>query len=237
MAYLSSGKKKISDSGSVGNASDLETTAKDTLVSAINEIKEGLDNCITKDTIVTTLDDTVTDDQVRGALAVKEKFDEVFQSSNDTQNAYETAIIGKGGTVSKASNVATKREILDGIESISVGGEDIAPIHDTMTDLGYNATNLTNLSVDKTAHIISKWFILKSTTDNVDTILDVANTDDTDTFTDWITDDEITDFGDYINPTYLATQLTVSEDTTSGMFVSEELTVDELCAVNEGEVN
>ena len=44
MAYLSSGKKKISDSGSVGNVSDLETTAKDTLVSAINEIKEGLDN-------------------------------------------------------------------------------------------------------------------------------------------------------------------------------------------------
>ena len=222
----------------VGNASDLETTVKDTLVNAINEIKEGLDNCITKDAIVTTIDDTVTDDQVPSAKVVYDKLQEVFQSSNDTQNAYETAIIGKGGTVSKASNVATKREILDGIESISVGeGEDIAPIHDTMTDLGYNATNLTNLSVDKTAHIISKWFILKSTTDNVDTILDVANTDDTDTFTDWITDDEITDFGDYINPTYSATQLTVSEDTTSGMFVSEELTVDELCAVNEGEVN
>ena len=222
----------------IGDKTDLETTAKDTLVNAINEIKEGLDNCITKDAIVTTIDDTVTDDQVPSAKVVYDKLQEVFQSSNDTQNAYETAIIGKGGTVSKASNVATKREILDGIESISVGeGEDIAPIHDTMTDLGYNATNLTNLSVDKTAHIISKWFILKSTTDNVDTILDVANTDDTDTFTDWITDDEITDFGDYINPTYSATQLTVSEDTTSGMFVSEELTVDELCAVNEGEVN
>ena len=195
-----------------------------------------LEGYVEEDIIVTTLDGTVTDEQIPSAKVVYDKLQEVFQSSNDTQNAYETAIIGKGGTVSKASNVATKREILDGIESISVG-EDIAPIHDTMTDLGYNATNLTNLSVDKTAHIISKWFILKSTTDNVDTILDVVNTDDTDTFTDWITDDEITDFGDYINPTYSATQLTVSEDTTSGMFVSEELTVDELCAVNEGEVN
>ena len=204
-----------------------------TLVSCVN-----LEGYVEEDNIVTTLDGTVTDEQIPSAKLVKEKLNEVFQYSNDAQNEYETAIIGKGGTVSKASNVATKREILDGIESISVGeGEDIAPIHDTMTDLGYNATNLTNLSVDKTAHIISKWFILKSTTDNVDTILDVANTDDTDTFTDWITDDEITDFGDYINPTYLATQLTVSEDTTSGMFVSEELTVDELCAVNEGEVN
>ena len=53
----------------VGNASDLETTKKDTLVNAINEIKEGLDNCITKENIVTSLDDTVTDEQVASALA------------------------------------------------------------------------------------------------------------------------------------------------------------------------
>ena len=56
----------------VGNASDLETTKKDTLVNAINEIKEGLDsididNCITKENIATSLDDTVTDEQVLSA--------------------------------------------------------------------------------------------------------------------------------------------------------------------------
>ena len=59
----------------VGNTSDLETTAKDTLVSAINEIKEGLDNIdidnyIKKDAIVTTLDSTVTNEQVVGAKVV-----------------------------------------------------------------------------------------------------------------------------------------------------------------------
>ena len=185
--------------------------------------------------IVTTIDDTCTDKQVPSAKAVYDKLEEVFQSSNDAQNEYETAIIGKGGTVSKVGDVATKSEILDGIESISVG-EDITPIHDTITDLGYNATDLTNLSIDKTAHIISKWFVLKSTTDNVDTILDVANTD---TFTDWMTDDEITDFGDYINPNYSATQLTVSEDADSGLFISEELAVavHELHTINEEEVD
>ena len=78
--------------------------------------------------------------------------------------------------------------------------------------------------------------VLKSTTDNVDTILDVANTD---TFTDWMTDDEITDFGDYINPNYSATQLTVSEDADSGLFISEELAVavHELHTINEEEVD
>lgn len=52
----------------IGSLSDLETTAKDTLVSAINEIKEGLDDCITKDNIVTTLNATCTDEQVPSAL-------------------------------------------------------------------------------------------------------------------------------------------------------------------------
>ena len=58
----------------VGNASDLETTVKDTLVSAINEIKDGLDDCIKKDAIVTTLDDTVTNGQLIDGKTIVDKF-------------------------------------------------------------------------------------------------------------------------------------------------------------------
>lgn len=50
---------------------------------------------------------------------VEEAIKEVFQSSNDAQNEYETTIIGKGGTVSKSGSIATKSEIIDGINSIS----------------------------------------------------------------------------------------------------------------------
>ena len=47
---------------------------------------------------------------------------EVFQSSNDAQTEYEATIIGKGGTVNKSGEIATKSEIIAGIESIEVGG-------------------------------------------------------------------------------------------------------------------
>ena len=171
---------------------------------------------------------------LKGAIKeVKEKLNEVFQYSNDAQNEYETAIIGKGGTVSKVGDVATKSEIVSGIESISEG--DIEVIHDVMTKLGYTATDLTNTNTEKTAHILSKWFKLKTATNNVDTILNASNTSST--FTNWMIDSEITDFGNYINPNYTTTQLTLSQDTTTDMFISENLTVHELYTINEGEVN
>lgn len=171
---------------------------------------------------------------LKGAIKeVKEKLNEVFQYSNDAQNEYETAIIGKGGTVSKVGDVATKSEIVSGIESISEG--DIEVIHDVMTNLGYTATDLTNTNTEKTAHILSKWFKLKTATNNVDTILNASNTSST--FTNWMIDSEITDFGNYINPNYTTTQLTLSQDTTTDMFISENLTVHELYTINEGEVN
>lgn len=52
---------------------------------------------------------------------VQSAIEEVFQSLDNMQVAYETSIIGKGGTVSKAGEVATKTEIVAGIESISGG--------------------------------------------------------------------------------------------------------------------
>ena len=192
-----------------------------------------LEGYVEEDNIVTTLDGTVTDEQIPSAKLVKEKLNEVFQYSNDAQNEYETAIIGKGGTVSKIGDVATKSEIVSGIESISEG--DIEVIHDVMTNLGYTATNLTNTDAEKTAHILSKWFKLKTATNNVDTILNASNTSST--FTNWMIDSEITDFGNYINPNYTTTQLTLSQDTTTDMFISENLTVHELYTINEGEVN
>ena len=192
-----------------------------------------LEGYVEEDNIVTTLDGTVTDEQIPSAKLVKEKLNEVFQYSNDAQNEYETAIIGKGGTVSKVGDVATKSEIVSGIESISEG--DIEVIHDVMTNLGYTATNLTNTDAEKTAHILSKWFKLKTATNNVDTILNASNTSST--FTNWMIDSEITDFGNYINPNYTTTQLTLSQDTTTDMFISENLTVHELYTINEGEVN
>ena len=213
-------------------------TVATTLKGAIKEIKDEIDNVnfddlVEKSSIVTTLDDTVTDEQIPSVKLVKEKLDEVFQSSNDAQNEYETAIIGKGGTVSKVGSVATKSEIISGIESISKG--DIEVIHDVMTNLGYTATNLTNTDTEKTAHILSKWFKLKTATNNVNTILNASNTSST--FTNWMIDSEITDFGNYINPNYTTTQLTLSQDTTTDMFISENLTVHELYTINEGEVN
>ena len=192
-----------------------------------------LEGYVEEDNIVTTLDGTVTDEQIPSAKLVKEKLNEVFQYSNDAQNEYETAIIGKGGTVSKVGDVATKSEIVSGIESISEG--DIEVIHDVMTKLGYTVTDLTNTNTEKTAHILSKWFKLKTATNNVDTILNASNTSST--FTDWMIDSEITDFGNYINPNYTTTQLTLSQDTTTDMFISENLTVHELYTINEGEVN
>ena len=122
---------------------------------------------------------------------------------------------------------------MSGIESISEG--DIEVIHDVMTNLGYTATDLTNTNTEKTAHILSKWFKLKTATNNVDTILNASNTSST--FTNWMIDSEITDFGNYINPNYTTTQLTLSQDTTTDMFISENLTVHELYTINEGEVN
>ena len=103
MAYLSSGKKKLSDSGSVGNVSDLETTVKDTLVSAINELKEGLDNCITKDYIVTTLDDTVTDEQVPSAKTVHE-----LTKDKNLKTYTDFADLGIDSTNFTLEEVATK---------------------------------------------------------------------------------------------------------------------------------
>lgn len=180
--------------------------------------------------IVTIIDENCTDEQVPSAKAVHDKFQEVFQSVDNGKSLIASAITDKGIDTSKDDTFET---MANNINSINISA-DIDSIHTAMIDLGYSYTDLDGIDSDKTAYIISKWFVLKSPTDNVDIILDVANTD---TFTDWITDDEITDFGDYINPTYSTTQITVSEDTASGMFVSEELTVDESYTVNEGTVN
>ena len=84
----------------VGNVSNLETTAKDTLVSAINEIKEGSDDCITKDAIVTTLDDTVTDEQVPSAKEINNFVNRRLVSTvssvdevNSTDRSFQTFMI------------------------------------------------------------------------------------------------------------------------------------------------
>ena len=58
----------------IGSISELKTTVKDTLVNAINEIKDGLDDCIKKDAIVTTLDDTVTNGQLIDGKTIVDKF-------------------------------------------------------------------------------------------------------------------------------------------------------------------
>ena len=70
----------------VGNASDLETTVKDTLVGAINELKEGLDNCITKDAIATTINDACTNEQISSAKAVNDLVLGLFTSSYNYKN-------------------------------------------------------------------------------------------------------------------------------------------------------
>lgn len=57
----------------IGGLTTLNTTAKDTLVNAINEVlsllNSGLDKKVDKDSIVTTINSTVTDEQVPSALA------------------------------------------------------------------------------------------------------------------------------------------------------------------------
>ena len=58
----------------IGELSTLQTTEKQNLVGAINEIKVNLDNYITKDAIVTVLDNTVTDEQVVSAKTLYNKF-------------------------------------------------------------------------------------------------------------------------------------------------------------------
>lgn len=55
------------------------------------------------------------------ATNVQSAIDEVFQSVSNAQNAYETAITDKGGVVSKSGTVATKSEIIAGINSIPSG--------------------------------------------------------------------------------------------------------------------
>lgn len=187
-------------------------------------------NLVEKDDIVTVIDENVTDEDIPSAKAVYDKFQEVFQSVDNGKSLIASAITDKGIDTSKNDTFET---MANNINSINVSG-DIDSIHTAMIDLGYSYTNLDGIDSDKTAHIISKCFVLKSPTDNVNIILDVANTD---TFTDWMTDDEITDFGDYINPNYSATQLTVSKDTTSGLFISEELAVHELHTINKVEVD
>ena len=199
-------------------------------ISTPNNSNVDTTNLVKKDSIVTVIDENVTDEQVPSAKVVYDKFQEVFQSVDNGKSLIASAITDKG---IDTSNDDTFETMANNINSINISG-DIDSIHTAMVDLGYSFTDLDGIDSDKTAYIISKWFVLKSPTDNVDIILDVANTD---TFTDWITDDEITDFGDYINPTYSTTQLTVSADTTSGMFVSEELTVDESYPVHEGRGN
>lgn len=199
----------------------------DVLTTSFNNLVTSVEKKIDKDKIVTVLDDTVTNEQVIGALTLKEELDKVFQNVDNGKDLIASAITDKGINTSKDDTFET---MANNINSIDISGG-IDSIHTAMIDLGYSFTDLNGIDSDKTAHIISKWFVLKSVTDNVDTILDVANTD---TFTDWVTDDEITDFGDYINPNYSATQLTLTKDATTGLFVSEELAVHELYTINEG---
>ena len=219
MAYLSSGKKKISDSGSVGNVSDLETTAKDTLVSAINEIKEGLDNCITKDTIVTTLDDTVTDEQVIGALAVKEKFDEVFQNVDNGKDLIASAITDKGVNTSKDDTFET---MANNISSIIQSGN-MNVIHNAMESLGYDYTDLSGLNIDDTARLISKCFILKQASENVSNIMSATAGVN---FNNFLIDGKLQDFGNVINPVYTKETINQTKNTVNNVFVSDDISVE-----------
>ena len=151
---------------------------------------------------------------------------QVFQHVDNVKVNMASAITDKGVATSQTDSFAT---MIENIRSITLG-ESLDSIHNAMNSLGYTDSTLYDYNDEETAQIISEWFILKTTTENSYVVLDAAS--DEVSFTNWLADSEITDFGDYINPTYSATQLTVSEDATSGLFVSEELVVHELCTIN-----
>ena len=151
---------------------------------------------------------------------------QVFQHVDNVKVNMASAITDKGVATSQTDSFAT---MIENIRLITLG-ESLDSIHNAMNNLGYTDSALYDYNNEETAQIISEWFILKTATENSYVVLDAAS--DGVSFTNWLADSEITDFGNYINPTYSATQLTVSEDTTSGLFVSEELVVHELCTIN-----
>lgn len=68
------------------------------------------------------------------ATTVQEALEENFQSVVDGKSSLETAITDKGGTVSKAGDVATFAELTAGVGTISGGGDDpFTPIQDGKT--------------------------------------------------------------------------------------------------------
>ena len=68
------------------------------------------------------------------ATTVQEALEENFQSVVDGKSSLETAITDKGGTVSKAGDVATFAELTAGVNSISGGGDDpFTPVQDGKT--------------------------------------------------------------------------------------------------------
>ena len=117
----------------IGSISELKTTAKDTLVNAINEIKEELDDYITKDAIVTTLDSTVTDEQVPSALAtynmVKDKnlktYSDFSQISTTATNLSEYVQAMANNSIASLNIADNTSEFVGDTEGIIANGGNI----------------------------------------------------------------------------------------------------------------
>ena len=169
--------------------------------------------------IVTTIDDSVTNDQVIGALAVKEKFDEVFQNVDNGKDLIASAITDKGVDTSKDDTFET---MANNISSIIQSG-DINVIHNAMESLGYDYTDLSRLNIDDTARLISKCFILKQASENVSNIMSATSGVNFDNF---LIDGKLQDFGNVINPVYTKETINQTKNTVNNVFVSDDISVE-----------
>lgn len=172
-----------------------------------------LDDYVEKASIITELNDTCTDEQIPTAKVVNDKLSEVFQNVDNGKSLIASAITDKGVNTSKDDTFSTMAENI----KLIVSGSDITLIHNAMEELGYNYTDLTYTNIEKTAELIKKYFILKSTTQST-TYLVNANEDLN--FDSGLTDAEMQDFGSVINPMYTKTSLVLTKNETNNLYIS-----------------
>ena len=188
--------------------------------------KEYVDNQDTKiNNKIGNLPNLKTNDKSNIVNAINE----LFQNVDNGKDLIASAITDKGVDTSKDDTFET---MANNILSIITGG-DLTPIHEAMEDLGYNFSDLTKADSEETGQILSKWFIVKPYSDEIEILLDSTKES---TFNSWMIEDGLIDFGDYINPNCITKAIDVTENLITGLYISEEIEDIKLTKIYKGGV-
>ena len=140
---------------------------------------------------------------------------ELFQNVDNGKDLIASAITDKGIDTSKDDTFET---MANNISSININ-----VIHNAMESLGYDYTDLSGLSIDDTARLISKCFILKPASENVSNIMSATAGVN---FNNFLIDGKLQDFGNVINPVYTKETINQTKNTVNNVFVSDDISVE-----------